>query len=180
MIAQTTELIVAMNKMQLQSAIQAFQIGYGAWESLLKLNTEASRSLVQEGAASLQSVAAVRDAAGVSSWSGTQFRAGVEKCSGYSRNVYDIVAQTSGNFGTLVEQTLLSTSEQYGEWVDEVLKGSFIPQPQGTATAARAAMENTRTVIEGISKAVRQTAEYADASVRAAATATAEAVKGKV
>jgi hypothetical protein len=39
-------------------------------------------------------------------------------------------------------------------------------------------MSNARTAIEGISKAARQAAGYADANVRAAATATAEAVKG--
>jgi len=57
------------------------------------------------------------------------------------------------------------------------LKSSSIPQPEGTAAAAKAAMANAKSVIEGISKAVRQTAGYADANVRAAAAATAEAVK---
>jgi hypothetical protein len=39
-------------------------------------------------------------------------------------------------------------------------------------------MANAKTVIEGISQAVRQTAGYADANVRVAAAAAAEAVKG--
>ena len=39
-------------------------------------------------------------------------------------------------------------------------------------------MANNQAMIEGISKAAKQAAGYADANVGAAATATAEAVKG--
>jgi len=41
-------------------------------------------------------------------------------------------------------------------------------------------MVNAQAMIEGISKAAKQAAGYADAKVRAAATATAEAVQGAV
>ena len=44
--------------------------------------------------------------------------------------------------------------------------------------AAKAATANARAMIERISKAAKQAAGYADANVRAAATATAQAVKG--
>jgi phasin family protein len=175
---QITENFVALNKKQVQSAVQAFQLGFDAWEMLVKLNLEATRSLLQEGTASIQALAAVRDPASLSAWSTSQFRAGVDKLSGYSRNVYEIVGETSGNVGTLLEQTLLTVNEDMAEWVDEVLKSSSIPQSEATAAATKAAMANAKSVIEGISKAVRQTAGYADANVRAAAAATAEAAKG--
>ena len=44
--------------------------------------------------------------------------------------------------------------------------------------AAKAAMANPRAMIERISKAAKQAAGYADANVRAAATAMAQAMKG--
>ena len=175
---QIVENFVALNKKQAQSAIQVFQIGFDAWEMLVKLNLEATRSLVQEGTASVQALASVRDAGALSAWSGSQVRAGVDKLSGYSRNVYEIAGQTAGSVGSLLEQTLLSVNEEVVEWVDEVLKSSSLPQSEATAAATKAAMTNAKTVIEGISKAVRQTAGYADANVRAAAAATAQAVKG--
>ncbi len=176
--SQAAEKFVALNKKQMGTAVQAFQIGFGAWEMLVKLNLEASRSLMQEGMATVQSLTTVRDAAGLSAWTEVQFRAGVDKLSGYSRNVYEITGDASGKLGDLLEQTLLSTNQEVVEWVDEVLKSSSIPQPEATAAAAKAAMANAKSVIEGISKAVRQTAGYADANVRAAAAATADAVKG--
>ena len=63
------------------------------------------------------------------------------------------------------------------DWVDEALKSSSIPQPQATASAAKAAMASAKKVIEGILKAVRQTAGYADVDVRAGTAGTAKAVK---
>ena len=172
MINQANEKFVALNKKQMETTVQVFQIGFNACEMLIKLNLEAARSLLQESMANAQPLTAVRDVAGLSAWTGGQFRAGADKLSGYSRNVYEIGGQASSTLGDLLEQTLLSTNQEVVEWVDEVLKSSSIPQPEATAAAAKAAMANAKTVIEGISKAVRQTAGYADANVRAA-----EAVK---
>ena len=170
------EKFVALNKKQAETAIRAFQIGFNAWEMLIKLNLEATRLIFQEGVASINLLPKADDMTGLSAWTGP-FRAGADKLSGYSRNVYEIGGQASGELGNLLERTLLDTNQEVLEWVDEVLKSSSIPQPEATAAAAKAAMANAKTVIEGISKAVRQTAGYADANVRAAAAATAEAVK---
>jgi len=175
--SQAAEKFAALNKKQADTAIQAFQIGFSAWEMLIKLNLEATRLLLQEGVANIHAFPMAGDVAGLSAWTGP-FRAGADKLSGYSRNIYAIAGQASSEVGDLLEQTLLSTNQEILEWVDEVLKSSSIPQSDATAAAAKAAMANAKTVIEGISKAVRQTAGYADANVRAAAAATAEAVKG--
>jgi|SRR5579859_3722831 len=167
----------ALNKKQMEIAVQGFQIGFNAWDSLAKLNLEAVRSLLQEGAGIPVGLGAVRDVAEMSGWTGGQFRSSAEKLSGYSSNLYEIGAQASTAWADLLEQTLLSTTQDVVEWIDEVLKSTpMLPQPEAAAAAAKAAMANAKSVIEGISKAVRQTAGYADANVRAAAAATAEAV----
>jgi phasin family protein len=178
MVNQMTTNFAALNKIQLQSAVQTFMIAFGTWEMLFKLNVEATKSLLQEAPARAQGLTAIQDAAALSAWTTEQWRAGAEKLSGYSRNVYEIFGQTSGSLGNLLEQTLLSSNAEVMDLMDEALKSSAGPQQEATAAAAKAAMANTKSVIEGISKAVRQTAGYADANVRAAAAATAEAVKG--
>jgi len=175
--SQAAEKFVALNKKQAETAIRAFQIGFNAWEMLVKLNLEATRSLIEEGVANLRALPQGAEMTGVPAWTG-QFRAAADKLSGYSRNVYEIGGQASKEFGEFLEQTLLSNNQEALEWVDEVLKSSSIPQSGATSAAAKAAMANAKAVIEGISKAVRQTAGYADANVRAAAAATAESVKG--
>lgn len=175
--SQITEKFVALNKKQVESAVRAFQVGFGAWESLARLNLEAIKSLVQESVGSVQALASVRDVSSLSEWTNGQVRSGVDKVSGYSRNVYEISGTAAGQLGELLEQTLLNNSQEVVEWVEEWVKASSIHQPETTSAAAKAAMANAKTIIEGISKAVRQTAGYADANVRAAAAATAEAVK---
>ena len=174
---QAIEKFVALNKKQAETAIWAFQIGFSAWEMLIKLNLEATKSLFEEGMAYAQVLPKASDMTDFSALTG-QVRAGADKCSGYSRNVYEIGGKAASELGDLLEQTLLSTNQEVVDWIDEVLKSSSIPQPEATAAAAKAAMANAKSVIEGISKVVRQTAGYADANVRAAAAATAEAVKG--
>ena len=178
MLNPITANFAALNKIQLQSAVQTCMIAFGTWEMLFKLNVEATKSLLQEAPARAQSFTEIRDAAALSAWTTEQWRAGAEKLSGYSRNVYEIFGQTSGSLGNLLEQTLLNSNAEVMDLLDEALKTSPGPQQEATAVAAKAAMANTKSVIEGISKAVRQTAGYADANVRAAAAATAEAVKG--
>jgi phasin family protein len=174
--SQVAAKFVALNKKHAETVIQAFQIGFNAWEMLIKLNLEATRSLFEEGMANIHALPKSGDIADFSAWTG-QFRAGADKLSGYSRNVYEIAGQASSEVGDLLEQTLLNTNQEVLEWVDDALKSSSIPQSEVTAAAAKTAMANAKTVIEGISKAVRQTAGYADANVRAAAAVTAEAVK---
>ena len=174
---QTSEKFVALNKKQAETAIRAFQIGFDAWDMLVELNLEATRLLMQESVANIHPFPQAGNMADLSAWTG-QFRAAAEKMSGYSRNVYEIGGQVSIEMADLLEQTLLSFNQEVLEWVDEVLKSSSNPQSEATAAAAKAAMTNAKAIIEGISKAVRQTAGYADANVRAAAAVTAEAVKG--
>jgi phasin family protein len=174
--SQAAEKFVALNKKQAETAIRAFHIGFNACEMLIKLNVEATKMLFQEGMATINALPQAGDMTSLSGLSGS-LRAGADKLSGYSRNVYEIGGQAASELGDLLEQTLLSTNQEVVEWIDDVLKASSIPQPEATAAAAKAAMANAKAVIEGISKAVRQTAGYADANVRAAAAVTAEAVK---
>ena len=138
---QVLENIAALNKKQMEIAVQAFQIGLNAWESLIKLNLEAAKSLLHEGAGSTEGLGSVQDVAGISGWTGGQFRAGAEKLSGYSRNFYEIGGQASSAWGDLLERTLLSTNQDVVGWIDEMLKSSpILPQPEAAAAAAKAAI----------------------------------------
>ena len=99
--SQAAEKFVALNKNQAETAIRAFQIGFNAWEMLFKLNLEATRSLLQEGVASVQVLPRTGDMTGLSAWTGP-VRAGADKLSGYTRNVYEIAGQASSELGDLL------------------------------------------------------------------------------
>ncbi len=142
----------ALSKRRAGTAIQGLQIGFDAWERLAKLNTEANKSLQQEGLADMSASRSASHFAGWQGWTG-QWCNGADKCSGYSRNVYAIGGQSGRELGSLLEQTLLSINQEVSDWVDEVIKSSSIPSSEATAATAKVMTVNAKTVIKGMSKA---------------------------
>ena len=172
------EKIAALNKKHVETALQAAQTVFDSIEKLTRLNIEAAKMLFQEGMAGAATLASVTDVEQLNQWRDGQARAAAGKILGYSRNVYEIAFKAQADIGELLEQSLLESGQEACDWVEVALKSSPGGQSEAAATAARAAMVNAQAMIEGISKAAKQAAGYADANVRAAATATAEAVKG--
>ena len=172
------EKISALNKKHVETALQPAQIVFDSIERLTRLNFEATKLLFQEGVASAKTLASVTDIEQLNEWRDSQARAGADKVLGYSRNVYEIAFKAQADIGELLERSLLMLGQEVREWVEVALKSSPVGQSEAAASVAKAAMANAQVMIEGISKAAKQAAGYADAKVRAAATATAEAVKG--
>jgi phasin family protein len=172
------EKIAALNKKHVETALQAAQMLFDSIEKLTRLNIEAAKMLFQEGVAGAGTLASVTDVEQLNQWRDGQARAAAGKILGYSRNVYEIAFKAQADIGELLEQSLLESAQDVRDWVEVALKSSPVGQSEAAAAAAEAAMANAQAMIEGISKAAKQAAGYADAKVRAAATATAEAVKG--
>ncbi|HKQ23988.1 MAG TPA: phasin family protein [Burkholderiales bacterium] len=175
-----TEQIFALNKKHVETAFQAMQIMFDGIEKLTRLNIEAAKMLFQEGAASVKTLASVSEIDQFNQWNANQARAGAGKVLGYSSNVYEITSNAQREIGELLEQSLLLCGQDVRDWVEVALKSSPVGQSEAAASATSSAMANAQAMIEGISKAAKQAAGYADANVRAAATATAEAVNGAV
>jgi phasin family protein len=172
------EKIVALNKKRLETMLQLAQIAVESGEKLASLNLEAAKMLLREGVTSGRTLASAKDAGGLAGWQNGLAPASADKILGYSRNVYEITLKASAEVGELMEQSLLSSSQEVLDWVEMALKASPVGQSEAAVSGAKAAMANAKAMIEGISTAAKQAAEYADANVKAAATATAEAVKG--
>lgn len=172
------EKISALNKKHVGTGLHAAQIVFDSIEKLARLNIESGKVLFQESVANARALASVSDVEQINRWREGQGRAGAEKVLGYSRNVYEIAFKAQADIGEMMEQSLLELGQEVRDWVEVVLKSSPVGHSEATAAATNAAMAHAQVMIEGISKAAKQAAGYADANVRAAATATAEAVKG--
>ena len=175
-----TEQIFALNKKHIETAFQAMQIVFDGIEALTRLNIKAASMLFQEGAASVNTLASVSEIDQFNQWNANQTRAGAGKVLGYSSNVYEITSNARREIGELLEQSLLQSGQDMRDWVEVGLKSSPIGQPEAAASATSSTMAHAQAMIDGISKAAKRAAGYADANVRAAATATAEAVNGAV
>jgi phasin family protein len=176
-VATVDDKISALNKKHVGTALHAAQIVFDSIEKLGRLNIEAAKVLFQEGVTHARALASVTDFEQMKQWRDGQARATAGKVLGYSRNVYEITFRAQADIGELLERSLLNLGQEVRDWVEAGLKSSPIGQSDTTTAAANAAMAHTQAMIEGISKAAKQAAGYADANVRAAATATAEAVK---
>ena len=170
--------ISALNKKHVETALQAAQIVFDGIEKLTRLNLEAAKMLFREGGVGVKTLASVTDIEQLNEWRDGQARAGADKVLGFSHNVYEIAFKAQADIGELLEQSLLVSGQEVRDWVEVALKSSPVGQSEAAASAVKTAMANAQAMIEGISKAAKQAAGYADANVRAAATATAEAVKG--
>ena len=172
------EKIAALNNKRVETALQVAQMVFDSIEKLTRLNIEAAKVLFQEGVAGAATLASVTDVEQLNKWREDQARASAGKILGYSHNVYEIAFSAQADIGEFLEQSLLESGQEAQDWVEVALKSSPGGQSEAAAAAATAAIVNAQAMIEGISKAAKQAAGYADANVRAAATATAEAVKG--
>jgi Phasin protein len=170
--------VVAANKSAVDTGFRLMQVMFDSLEKFALLNMEAAKVLVHEGLANIQTVASSKDFGASGFQAGWQPMAGADRILGYSRNAYQIANETSLKVGDVLEQRLLISSQEFEEWVDAALAASPMGQSEAASTATKAALTNARTVIEQISKAAKEAAGYADANMKAAATATAEAVKG--
>lgn len=172
------EKIVASNKNGFDAGCRLAQTMFDSIEKFALLNAEAAKVLIQEGLANLQSLAGSKDFAVSGFTAGWRPMEATERFSGYSRNAYQIVAEAGNKVSEIVEQRLLQSGQELEEWVEEAMMASPFGQSEAAVSAAKTALTSARTVIEQISRAAREATDYADASVKATAAATAEAAKG--
>lgn len=163
------EKFVAANKNGVRAGFQLIEIMFESMEKLALLNAEAAKVLVQEGLSNLQGLVSSKDYGVSDLKAGSWPMVTTERIVGYSRNAYEIAADSGTRIGEVMEQRLLQTSQELEEWVDEALTASPFGQSEVAASATKAALTNVRAVIEQISQAARQAAGYADSSVKAAA-----------
>lgn len=171
-----TDNFVALNKSQVETSLSVLEIAFKGWAQLADLNVEAGKALSRETVDQLHALIGAEDASEWQSWTNGLVQRQWERSYGYSRNLYEILAHTGASCGELLEQKLLDGNQEWVEVIEKAALSSPVGHSEVTVSAVKSAMANATAVIEGISKAARQAAEYADTTVNATAAATAEAV----
>ena len=167
----------ALNKSQFETGFAALEVVLRGWEQWVDLNLEAGRALIRESVEQARTF--VNDGDVSAAWKelGVEFaQRNWERSHGYSRNAYEILVRTNLSVGEILEQKLLDSGQEWVELIETAAVSSPIGHSEATVSAVKSAMTNATMVIEGISKAARQAAEYADTTGKAAAAATAETV----
>lgn len=159
-----------------EQALRLAQISLDSAERLVRLQLEASKQALEENVQLARELAGVKDPAAAFGQINKLASLSVEKAVGHSRGVYDIVSRAQGEFGRLAEDSfgVLNKSLQTG--LDSF--GANAPAGSDVAlNAFKSSLAAAAATVSSLGKAAQQVAEFADTSVKAASSATADAVK---
>lgn len=167
----TAEQVLATNKANVETLFGLTGKAFEGVEKLVELNLAASKALLAETASQTQTVLGVKDAQELLAVQATLFQPLGEKAASYGREVYDIAAATSAEFGKAVEAQFAEAQKKFLEMVDSTAQNA----PAGSETAValmKSAVATASNVLETAQKSAKQAVALAESNFKAA-TATA-------
>lgn len=170
------EQFAAINKAGYENVIKMAAISLEKAERLAALNVQAAKVALEQGAQTATAVAGITDVEQLVAVRTQLTETGVQNALGYSRGVYQIASEAQADFSALAEQVLASYTKGLAAWVDNAAKNA----PAGSdvaMTALKSTVAATTAAFDQLSKAGKQVAGFADASVRAAAANAASVAK---
>ena len=148
---------------------------FASAERLAALNLNTARALLEDSVASTRVLLDAKDPKTLIGLQAGLIKPAIEKALSYSRSVYEISTDASGEFTRLVEGQLADVNKN----VAELMTKAAASAPAGSE-AAVAAVKNaigaTNTALERLNKASKDATAAAEASVTAASSATLKAV----
>lgn len=160
----------------LEAAFRVAQITLDSAERFAKLSLELSKQTLEENVKLARELGDVKDPQEALNRVNKLTAQGLEQAVANSRNVYDIVSQTQSELGKLAETNLNDLNKLLISNVESLSKNA----PAGSEVAINAfksGLAASAAAFSTLSKTGQQVAEFADSSVKAATSATADAVK---
>lgn len=168
-----------MSEAQKQNIDAMLKLSHKAFEGIEKmvdLQLSAARASLQETAEKFQALMSVKDAQDMMAVNKEIATPSAEKALAYSRTIYDIASQTSGEVQRLIDSQISEANKKVVDALEEFAKtapaGSeaVVAMMKSSLTAASSAYETAN-------KAARQVVEMAERNMKAAADATVDASK---
>ncbi len=159
-----------------EAALRLAQISLDSFEKLTQLNLATTKQHIDAAVKNTQALTHVKDVQQAVAARNTISEATLENAISYSQGVYDIAAQAKNEMGQLVEERIAALNKAVIGGMDQAAKNA----PAGTdvaVNAVKSTIEATTTAVDNLTKAAKQVAEFADASAKAAASTTIDALK---
>lgn len=171
----TPEQLATANKANVEAMLTLANTAFASAERLAALNLNTARAVLEDGMNNAKALLGAKDLQEVISLQATLAQPAVEKAVAYSRNVYEISAQTQEEFSKLVETQFAEVNKNVASTLDKAAKSA--PAGSDVAVAAvKSAIAAANSAYDTMSKAAKQVAEIAEANVAAATNATVKAV----
>jgi phasin family protein len=137
-------------------------------EKLLKLNLATAKAAFAQGVEGASAVAAIKDVQDLFALPTKYAESGVQSVVGYSRSLYDVVAEAQSQYSAMAEEAMAGYTKGLASWVENASRSA----PAGSDAAINAMKSTvaaTTAAFDQFQRASKQVVSLADASVRAAA-----------
>ena len=159
----------------IDTAMRLTQIGLNSAERLFKLQFQTGRTLLEEQVRNLHSLAEGAPQELPTRVNGLAVQT-VEQLVNHSRNAYEVLSATQNELTQLLDEQFSQLNRTVISSIDVLAKNA----PAGTDAAVNAlklSIAASAAAMNSMTKAAHQVAEFTETSVKAATTATADAVK---
>ena len=171
----TPEQFAGVNKATVESLLTLANTAFASAERLAALNLNTARTMLEDSVANAKALLAVKDLQELMSLQSAFAQPIVEKAVAYSRNVYEISAQTQEEMSKVFEAQFAELNKNVAAVLDKAAKSA--PAGSDVAVAAvKSAIAAANSAYDSMNKAAKQVAEIAEANVAAATSATVKAV----
>ena len=173
-INSATEQFGDFSKSAIDAAMKFATASFTNAERMIALNLEATKVSLGETAKNAKSLAGIKDAQELNSFSTKTAETGVEFLMGYSKNFYEISNAAQAQYSALVEERVNVFQQSVAETLDKVSKSA----PAGSdvaVTALKSGMAASTAAMDNFSKATKQMTAYADNAFKTASDNVAKA-----
>jgi phasin family protein len=169
-----TEQFAGINKAGYDNAVRLVSLSLEKAEHLAKFNFQAAKATLEQGVQSAGVVTGIKDVTEFTAVNTKLTEASVQQALGYTRGLYEIVAQGQAEFSALANDAWSGYTNGVSALVETAAKNA----PAGWEVAMNALKSTvvaTNAIYEQFSKATQQIVNRTDATLRAAIASVAKA-----
>jgi len=166
-----------LNKGSIEAALSFAQVSMESAERLMRLQLEAAKAFIAEQSETAKALSDAKDPQAMMDLRSKLAEQSVERLLGYSRNIYEVAAQSQKDFAKVFSQRFSGYQQEATSSLEKMIKAA----PGGSDAAAAAITSTiaaTQSAMDSLTKAARQAAELADANVKAVSDAATGAFRG--
>lgn len=172
----TPENLSEVQKQNIDAMMKLSQKAFEGIEKMVELQLNAARSSLQETSEKFKALMSVKDAQEMMAVNKNMATPNAEKALAYSRTIYDIASQTSGEVQRLIDAQIADANKKLLDALDEFAKTAPAGS-EGIVSMMKSSLAAAGSAYETANKAARQVVEMAERNMRAAAESSINATK---
>ena len=170
------EQLATSNKAAAESLIGLANAQFAMFERLVGLNLKATKSAYEDLINYVRAASSAKDPQELYTLNAAAAKPVLEKALAYSREVYELVAESQGSFTKLVQEQTADMKKNVASLLDQYSQ-SGAPGSDVAAAAVKSAFAAASTAYDSFGKVAKETTEIARANIATASSVAKEAHK---